>query len=50
MMLIVFLGLDDLVSKIVDEESSLFAFNGVEDVSYNDTANTSGLESFTFDK
>ena len=43
-------GLDDLVSKIVDEDSSLFAFNG-RDSNYNtNTANTSGLESITFDR
>lgn len=43
-------GLDDLVSKIVDEDSSLFAFNGVDDSLYNDTASSSGLESFSFDR
>ena len=44
-----FTGLDDLVSKIVDEDSSLFAFNGTNNNSC-DTANSSELDTFLLDR
>ena len=49
-MLFFFTGLDDLVSKIVDEDSSLFAFNGTNNNNSCDTANTSELDTFLLDR
>ena len=47
--MVFFTGLDDLVSKIVDEDSSLFAFNGTNNNSC-DTAIASELDTFLLDR